>query len=102
MAPEMKTAEAQKTEQDQSVQNAVQQPEPEQKVAGYKEVEMPNGDIEMVTHMRTIGQMKIRAYKDNIPCINGDSMTKVQSWSPINPIIGKDEGIASRWFRYLK
>ena len=48
MAPEMKTAEAQKTEQDQSVQNAVQQPEPEQKVAGYKEVEMPNGDIEMV------------------------------------------------------
>ena len=27
--------------------------------------------------MRTIGQMKIRAYKDNIPCINGDSMTKL-------------------------
>ena len=48
MAPEMKTAEAQKTEQDQSVQNAVQQLSPEQKVAGYKEVEMPNGDIEMV------------------------------------------------------
>ena len=48
MVPEMKTAEAQKTEQDQSVQNAVQQLEPEQKVAGYKEVEMPNGDIEMV------------------------------------------------------
>ena len=48
MAPEMKTAEAQQTEQDQSVQNAVEEPVQEQKVAGYKEVEMPNGDIEMV------------------------------------------------------
>jgi hypothetical protein len=48
MAPEMKTAEAQKTEEQQSTQNAVEQPAPEQKVAGYKEVEMPNGDIEMV------------------------------------------------------
>lgn len=48
MAPEMKTAEAQKTEQDQSVMNAVETPAPEPKVAGYKEVELPNGDIEMV------------------------------------------------------
>ena len=48
MAPEMKTAEAQKTEEQQSTQDAVEQPAPEQKVAGYKEVEMPNGDIEMV------------------------------------------------------
>ena len=48
MAPEMKTAEAQKTEEQQSTQNAVEQPAQEQKVAGDKEVELPNGDIEMV------------------------------------------------------
>ena len=47
--PELKTAEAQKTEQDQSVMNAVETPAPEQrKVVSYKEVELPNGDIEMV------------------------------------------------------
>ena len=47
--PEVKTAEAQKTEQDQSVMNAVETPAPEQrKVVSYKEVELPNGDIEMV------------------------------------------------------
>jgi hypothetical protein len=51
--PELKTAEAQKTEADQSVMNAVE-PAPEQptlteqrKIVGYKEVEQPNGDIEM-------------------------------------------------------
>ena len=47
--PEPKTAEAQKTEQDQSVMNAVETPaEEERKVISYKEVELPNGDIEMV------------------------------------------------------
>ena len=47
--PEVKTAEAQKTEQDQSVMNAVETPaEEERKVISYKEVELPNGDIEMV------------------------------------------------------
>ena len=47
--PELKTAEAQKTEQDQSVMNAVETPaEEERKVISYKEVELPNGDIEMV------------------------------------------------------
>jgi len=48
--PELKTAEAQKTEQDQSVMNAVETPAPadERKVISYKEVELPNGDIEMV------------------------------------------------------
>ena len=47
--PEVKTAEAQKTEQDQSVMNAVETPVQEQrKVISYKEVELPNGDIEMV------------------------------------------------------
>ena len=46
---ELKTAEAQKTEQDQSVMNAVETPaEEERKVISYKEVELPNGDIEMV------------------------------------------------------
>lgn len=48
MAPEMKTAEAQKTEQDQSVMNAVEEPAVDKQPVGYKEVEMPNGDIEMV------------------------------------------------------
>ena len=48
-SPELKTAEAQKTEQDQSVMNAVETPaEEERKVISYKEVELPNGDIEMV------------------------------------------------------
>ena len=46
--PELKTAEAQKTEQDQSVMNAVETPAEERKVISYKEVELPNGDIEMV------------------------------------------------------
>ena len=47
--PEVKTAEAQKTEQDQSVMNAVETPVNEdRKVVSYKEVELPNGDIEMV------------------------------------------------------
>ncbi len=47
--PELKTAEAQKTEQDQSVMNAVETPVNEdRKVVSYKEVELPNGDIEMV------------------------------------------------------
>jgi len=47
--PEVKTAEAQKTEQDQSVMNAVETPaKDERKVVSYKEVELPNGDIEMV------------------------------------------------------
>lgn len=47
--PELKTAEAQKTEQDQSVMNAVETPaQEERKVISYKEVELPNGDIEMV------------------------------------------------------
>ena len=47
--PEVKTAEAQKTEQDQSVMNPVETPVQEQrKVISYKEVELPNGDIEMV------------------------------------------------------
>ena len=47
--PELKTAEAQKTEADQSVMNAVETPVQEQrKVISYKEVELPNGDIEMV------------------------------------------------------
>ena len=46
---ELKTAGAQKTEQDQSVMNAVETPaEEERKVISYKEVELPNGDIEMV------------------------------------------------------
>ena len=41
--------EAQKTEQDQSVMNAVETPVNEdRKVVSYKEVELPNGDIEMV------------------------------------------------------
>ena len=47
--PELKTAESQKTEQDQSVMNAVETPaQEERKVISYKEVELPNGDIEMV------------------------------------------------------
>ena len=46
--PEVKTAEAQKTEQDQSVVNAVETPAEEKKIVSYKEVELPNGDIEMV------------------------------------------------------
>ena len=53
--PELKTAKAQKTEADQSVMNAVEpvQEQPptlteERKIISYKEVEQPNGDIEMV------------------------------------------------------
>ena len=47
--PEVKTAEAQKTEQDQSVMNAVETPVQEERtVISYNEVELPNGDIEMV------------------------------------------------------
>ena len=45
--PEVKTAQAQKTEQDQSVMNAVQEPV-ERPIAGYKEVEDADGNIEMV------------------------------------------------------
>jgi hypothetical protein len=47
MDPSVKTAQAQKTEADQSVMNPVEQPT-DKKPVGYKEVEMPNGDIEMV------------------------------------------------------
>jgi hypothetical protein len=47
MNPSVKTAQAQKTEADQSVMNTVEQPT-DKKPVGYKEVEMPNGDIEMV------------------------------------------------------
>ena len=47
MDPSLKTAQSQKTEADQSVMNAVEQPV-DKKPVGYKEVEMPNGDIEMV------------------------------------------------------
>jgi len=47
MSPSVKTAQAQKTEADQSVMNPVEQPT-DKKPVGYKEVEMPNGDIEMV------------------------------------------------------
>jgi len=52
MTPDLNTAQSQKTEADQSVMNAVEsQPEPVQEtktIVGYKEVEQPNGDIEMV------------------------------------------------------
>lgn len=63
MAPELKTAEAEKTEANQSVMDqvdpaSVPAPEPIQEevakvdenrtVVSYKEVELPNGDIEMV------------------------------------------------------
>jgi len=52
MSPDLNTAQAQKSEADQSVMNAVEsQPEPIQEtktIVGYKEVEQPNGDIEMV------------------------------------------------------
>jgi len=57
MNPSVKTAQAQKTEADQSVMNAVEpapvQEQPptlteERKIVSYKEVEKPNGDIEMV------------------------------------------------------
>ena len=47
LTPEVKTAQAQKTEQDQSVMNAVQEPV-ERPIAGYKEVEDADGNIEMV------------------------------------------------------
>ena len=46
---ETRYTESQKTEQDQSVMNAVETPaQEERKVISYKEVELPNGDIEMV------------------------------------------------------
>ena len=63
MTPEVKTATAVKTEQNQSVMNPapvqpdpdpVPQPEefdaPDVEPLGYKEVEMPNGDIQMVPY----------------------------------------------------
>ena len=53
MEPEVKTAEAEKTEANQSVIDQVDPASvPEEKKdrepVGYKEVELPNGDIEMV------------------------------------------------------
>ena len=54
MEPEVKTAEAQKTEANQSVIDQVDpasvpaQADEESTPVGYKEVELPNGDIEMV------------------------------------------------------
>ena len=54
MEPEVKTAEAQKTEANQSVIDQVDpasvpaQADEERTPVGYKEVELPNGDIEMV------------------------------------------------------
>ena len=49
MAPEVKTAKAQQTEADQSVMGQTTEPVVEERViASYKEVELPNGDIEMV------------------------------------------------------
>ena len=54
MEPEVKTAEAQKTEANQSVIDQVDpasvpaQADEERTHLGYKEVELPNGDIEMV------------------------------------------------------
>ena len=54
MEPEVKTAEAQKTEANQSVIDQVDpasvpaQADEERTPVGYKEVELPNGDIELV------------------------------------------------------
>ena len=54
MEPEVKTAEAEKTEANQSVIDQVDpasvpaQADEERTPVGYKEVELPNGDIEMV------------------------------------------------------
>jgi hypothetical protein len=49
MAPEVKTAKAQKTEADQSVMGATTEEVVEtREPISYKEVELPNGDIEMV------------------------------------------------------
>ena len=54
MEPEVKTAEAQKTEANQSVIDQVDpasvpaKADEERTPVGYKEVELPNGDIEMV------------------------------------------------------
>jgi hypothetical protein len=49
MAPEVKTANAQQTEADQSVMGQTTEPVVEERVVtSYKEVELPNGDIEMV------------------------------------------------------
>lgn len=53
--------------------------------------------------MRTIGQMKLKAYKDNILCINGDFGDKVtESGLLIKSTIGKDEGITARWFEIFE
>ena len=53
MEPEVKTAEAEKTEANQSVidqvdPSSVPEEKKDREPVGYKEVELPNGDIEMV------------------------------------------------------
>tara|TARA_B110000285_G_C14765945_1_gene441713 strand:+ start:78 stop:509 length:432 start_codon:yes stop_codon:yes gene_type:complete len=48
LAPDVKTAQAQQTEQDNSVMNAVEPVAEERPIAGYKEVEDAEGNIEMV------------------------------------------------------
>jgi hypothetical protein len=50
-----------------------------------------------------IGQMKIRAYKDNILCINGDFGDKTtRAGIIVKSTIGSDEGIAPRWFQVFE
>jgi hypothetical protein len=53
--------------------------------------------------MRMIGQMKIRAYKDNILCINGDfGEKKTRAGIILKSTIGTDEGISPRWFQVFE
>ena len=52
--------------------------------------------------MRMIGltMTRLRAYKDNILCIEGDFGDKTtEAGIIIKSTIGSDEGIASRWFK---
>ena len=53
--------------------------------------------------MRMIGLMRVKAYRDNILCINGDFGDKTtKAGIIVKSTIGKDEGIAPRWFQVFE
>ena len=50
--------------------------------------------------MRTIGMPILKAYKDNILCVEGDFGDKTtEAGIIIKSTIGSDEGITPRWFK---
>ena len=73
--------------------NAVETPAEEKKIVSYKEVELPNGDIEMVPVYEDDWDVHLKAYKDNILCVEGDFGDKTTEAGITSINYWIDEGI---------